>query len=128
MTRLMRAWPMLLCKAAGCVVFLNITRACAAEMKLVSAELRARCQRHNRQLTITARHLAEFIESLAQEEALQTQLLSAAEGKQVVALINDAPLHEETILAEAERLAPAPETAGMTDLAETLPPLADYQV
>jgi transposase InsO family protein len=100
------------------------------ELKLASAELRARNQRHSRQLNLSARHLAEFLESLAQEEAMQTQLLSAAEGKQVVALINDAPLNGKAALVEAERLEPRPEaaTSTTTDPVEPLSPLADYQV
>jgi transposase InsO family protein len=100
------------------------------ELKLASAELRARYQRHSRQLSFSARHLAEFLESLAQEEAMQTQLLSAAEGKQVVALFNDDPLTEAAAHVETERLEPTPEAEASTttDTDESLAPLADYQV
>jgi hypothetical protein len=41
-------------------------------------------------LIITARHIADFLDSLQQEEAMQAQLMGAAEGKQVLALINTA--------------------------------------
>lgn len=58
------------------------------EIKLATAELRARYRRHGQQLSVTARHIAEFIESLEQEEATQAQRLSLAENKQVVTLIN----------------------------------------
>lgn len=101
------------------------------ELKLASAELRARYQRHARQLTLTARHLAEFLELLAQEEAMQAQLLRAAEGKQVVALINDPSLTaEQADPAGGEPLAPTAETAASGDAEddEPLSPLADYQV
>lgn len=101
------------------------------ELKWASAELRARYQRHARQLTLTARHLAEFIESLAQEEAMQAQWLSAAEGKQVVALINDPSLNEEQANpVRDEPPAPSEETAasGGADDGSPLTPLADYQV
>jgi putative transposase len=59
------------------------------EIKWATTELRARYQRHAQQLMITARHIADFLDSLQQEEAMQTRLMSAAEGKQVLALIND---------------------------------------
>lgn len=98
------------------------------ELKLASAELRARYQRHTRQLTISARHLAEFLESLAQEEARQVQLLSATEGKQIVALINDNPLDpDQPNRAEPEPVAETNDSDG-PEAAEPLPPLADYRV
>jgi putative transposase len=110
------------------------------EVKLATAELRARNQRHARQLKITARHIAEFIESLEQEETAQTQLLGASEGKAVVALINHPPLNGDQanlIMGEAIALAgeahPAGEAQGQTTAQkpeddEPLTPLEDYRV
>lgn len=98
-----------------------------AELKLISAELRARYQRHARQAVVTARYLAEFIESLQQEEAIQTALMSAAEGKQVVALINgDFPQEHQANLAGLEAtVVREPEIAGAD---EVLTPLTDYRI
>ena len=107
------------------------------EVKLATAELRARHQRHARQLKLTARHIAEFIESLEQEEAAQAQLLGAAEGKEVVALINHPPLKgDRANPVGREALAPvqpASEAQGQTTAPEPegdepLTPLADYRV
>lgn len=98
-----------------------------AELKLITAELRARHQRHARQSVVTARRLAEFIESLQQEEAIQAELMSAAEGKQVIALINGDLLEEDQVNpveVEPEPV-PHPDAIG-TD--ESLTPLADYRV
>jgi hypothetical protein len=41
---------------------------------------------------ITARHIANFIDDLQQEETMQARLLGADEGKQVVTMIN----HDQT--------------------------------
>lgn len=103
------------------------------EVKLATAELRARHQRHARQLQITACHIAEFIESLQQEETTQAQLLGAAEGKEVVALINHPPLNGEPAhLIGDEAIVPEDEedqtTAPEPEDDEALAPLADYQV
>lgn len=109
------------------------------EVKLATTELRARHQRHARQLQITARHIAEFIESLEQEETAQAQLMGAAEGKAVVALINHPPRNGERAelsggdpMALADQAHPGPEvdqtTAPKPEADEPLTPLADYQV
>lgn len=58
------------------------------EIRLATAELRARNQRHTRQLPLTARHIADFIDALQQEESAQEKLMCAGESKQVVTLIN----------------------------------------
>ena len=80
-------------------------------------------------LMITARHIAEFIESLEQEEATQAQLLKAAEGKQVVALINDAPLVEPPVEpTDFDPYETQPHDEAVTDEDEPLVPLADYRV
>lgn len=103
------------------------------ELKLATSELRARYQRHSRQLLITARHIAEFIESLEQEEAMQAQLLSAAEGKQVVALINQPPLkaapEAPSVIEPVDPPDDEPEQGvGPANDDERLASLADYQV
>jgi len=107
---------------------------------LATAELRARNQRHARQLKITARHIAEFIESLEQEEAAQAQLMGAAEGKEVVALINHPPLNGDRAnlivgeaIASAGEAHPADEAQSQTTAQkpeddEPLTPLEDYRV
>jgi hypothetical protein len=58
------------------------------EIRLATAELRARNRRHARQLPLTARHIADFIDSLQQEETAQEKLMAASESKQVVTLVN----------------------------------------
>jgi hypothetical protein len=108
------------------------------EVKLATMELRARHQRHTRGLQITARHIAEFIETLEQEEAAQAQLMGAAEGRSVVALINHPPLKgDQANLIEAESIVPTNEdhfveqdqmTAQEPEAEEPLVPLSDYQV
>jgi putative transposase len=104
------------------------------EVKLATAELRARYQRHARQLMITARHIADFLDSLQQEEAMQAQLMGAAEGKQVLALINTTPLAPDPILPgdlgptesdEGEKTAQVPETQPVDRPLNTL---EDYPV
>ena len=61
------------------------------------------------------------------EEAIQTALMSAAEGKQVVALINgDFPQENQANLADlAVTVVQEPEVA---DADEVLTPLTDYRV
>ena len=98
-----------------------------AELKLISAELRARFQRHARQAVVTARYLAEFIESLQQEEAIQTDLMSAAEGKQVVALINGDLLNEDQVSLTGLEAATMSHPE-ITEADEALTPLTDYRV
>jgi putative transposase len=104
------------------------------EIKLATTELRARAQRHGQQLVVTARHIADFLDSLQQEEAAggpSTPLLNAAEGKQVLALIDANPKlqSEAGCLAPAEptqAVEPAPEQPTAHD--EPLMFLRDYQV
>lgn len=104
------------------------------EIKLATTELRARHQRHGQQLVVTARHIADFLDSLQQEEALRqqgAQLLTAAEGKQVLVLIDANPKlqNEPNPLTQAE---PAPLTGSTQEQPvardEPLAPLRDYQV
>lgn len=101
------------------------------EIKLATAELRARHQRHARQLMITARHIADFLDALQQEEAMQAQLMSAAEGKQIVALINHN--QAEGVRNDGLALEPADAADEAVDQViaahdELSTPLADYPV
>jgi transposase InsO family protein len=102
------------------------------ELKLATTELRARHQRHTRQLMITAYRIADFIESLEEEEAMQTRLMSAAEGKHVLALINHNPSgwsHDPLNgreRAHAEEVDEAQEPIEADD--EQLTPLDDYRL
>ncbi|MBU0493749.1 MAG: DDE-type integrase/transposase/recombinase [Chloroflexi bacterium] len=57
------------------------------EMMLATAELRRGHQRHTQQSPITARKLADFLTSLAAEEALLEQRLRDTEARDVLALI-----------------------------------------
>ena len=53
------------------------------EILLATAELRRRLQRHGQQLPITARKLADFLDSLQAEEVLLEQRLRDAEARNV---------------------------------------------
>jgi hypothetical protein len=102
------------------------------ELKLATTELRARHQRHTRQLMITAHRIADFIASLEEEEAMQPRLMSAAEGKHVLALINrnllgwnHVPLNGRE-QAHPEEVDQAQELIEADD--EQLTPLDDYRL
>jgi len=51
------------------------------EVHLASEELRKRCQNHSRQFEITAKRLAEFLDSVEVEEAILIQRLSDLEAR-----------------------------------------------
>ncbi len=82
---------------------------------------------------ITARLIAEFIELLEQEEAAQTQLMSAAENKQIVTLINhnqaeQAPLNDPNQTEQPTGAGGQIQSQVEDGDDEPLPPLEDYQV
>ncbi len=64
------------------------------EMKLATAELRRRNQRHAQQLPVTARRLADFLASLEAEEVLLEQRLRDAEFKGVLAQVDEEGVSE----------------------------------
>ncbi len=53
------------------------------EMKLVTAELKQQQRQHTRRFSITARRLAEFLDSVEAEEVLLEQQLRDAEGRRM---------------------------------------------
>ena len=59
------------------------------ELMLATAELRRRQQRHQQQLPITARQLADFLASLEAEELLLIQRLQDVEAKAALTAITD---------------------------------------
>lgn len=99
------------------------------EVQLATTELRARYQRHARQLVITAGQIAHFIESLQQEEARQVQVLSVADGKQVITCINQ-PQSQDGLGQSAPVAPPDPPAAAPIEppAAEVRLTLADYPV
>lgn len=89
------------------------------EIRLATAELRRRNQRHSWQLTVTARKLADFLASLEAEEALLEQRLRDSAVKEVLAGLEagqvgegggeQAPALSESASREARSLMGAPE-------------------
>jgi head-tail adaptor len=53
------------------------------EVMLATQELRQRYRNHSAAFAITARHLAEFLQSVEAEEALLTQRLSDLESREI---------------------------------------------
>lgn len=68
------------------------------EMKLATAELRQRQRQHTRRFTITARRLAEFLDSVEAEEVLLEQQLRDAEGRHVRLVEPDVSLDQSDIV------------------------------
>lgn len=66
------------------------------EIKMATEELRRRRKLHARQLNITAKKLAEFLESVEAEELLLSQRLRDREAQQVLKQINKKPDGKET--------------------------------
>ncbi len=83
------------------------------EIRLASAELRRRHQRHGRQLPITARKLADFLASLEAEEVLLEQRRRDAAAGDVLRSAATGPAAEAAPLAEGrDGREPGAETAG----------------
>ena len=64
------------------------------EIMLATAELHQRRRRHSADFTVTARQLAEFLQSVEAEEKLLTQRLRDWESKDVRLALTKRPLHE----------------------------------
>ena len=86
------------------------------ELMLATAELRRRQQRHQQQLPITARQLADFLASLEAEELLLIQRLQDAEAKAALTAITDT----QTADADGRDGSPIIYNVGATD-ATSLP-------
>ena len=53
------------------------------ELMLATQEIRRRCHQHSAAFAVTARQLAEFLQSVEAEETLLTQRLSDREGREI---------------------------------------------
>jgi putative transposase len=90
------------------------------ELMMATAELRKGAQSHNRQFTITAKRLAEFLNSVEAEEKLLMQRLQDREGQNVMSRHRDL---EKTFSPEDDHLpeTESPHTPGaITDRAELI--------
>ncbi|HEX5415749.1 MAG TPA: integrase [Chloroflexota bacterium] len=88
------------------------------EIQLATAELRQRNQRHARQLTITARTLADFLVSLEAEETLLEQRLRDGAFREVLARLEP----DRGAQSRKDDASPAPETIGAEGGSATAPP------
>jgi putative transposase len=79
-------------------------------VRLATQELRAQNRRHVRQLPLTAKRIAEFVEALEQEEAYYEQLWRDADNQQVIAIAEN-------------RLDPTPSTPQPLSAASEPPPV-----
>jgi len=69
------------------------------EIQLASAELRRRHQRHNQQFRVTARHLADFLASVEDEEVILEQHLRDAEARTTLEPLVGTPLVDPRVVA-----------------------------
>jgi putative transposase len=77
------------------------------EVMLATQELRQRYHNHSAAFAVTARHLAEFLQSIEAEEALLTQRLSDLESREIRLTLTNGPENKgcPTIAHDSEKLA-----------------------
>jgi hypothetical protein len=103
------------------------------ELMIATKELRALKNSHSQQFTISAKKLADFLESVEAEEALLMQRLHDAEGLKVLNKINNGPSTIEPIEAQSvsdpesrSDRGPSEETVATEDETETLEVYEDF--
>jgi putative transposase len=67
------------------------------ELMLAADELRRRYKQHSRQFNVTAKKLAQFLESVESEEVLLQQRIADREGRTILSLINNNSVPPEII-------------------------------
>ena len=82
------------------------------EIKIATEELRMRRRLHSRQFNVTAKKLAEFLESVEAEEQLLTQRLRDRETQHIVTQINGTSDSGEPPAAKQDRIAPSANKGG----------------
>jgi putative transposase len=101
------------------------------ELMIATKELRALKNSHSQQFTISAKKLADFLESVEAEEALLMQRLRDAEGRKVLDKIsNDSQIvkleEAQSVSVPEEANNDPSETASTKDEAETLEVYEDF--
>jgi hypothetical protein len=95
------------------------------ELMIATKELRALKASHSQQFSLTAKKLADFLESVEAEERMLTQRLRDAEGRKVLEKINGVAVSAKTkdlsapeSATEGNELAPESSTEGEADTLE----------
>jgi transposase InsO family protein len=94
------------------------------EIHLASEELRKRCQNHSRQFEITAKRLAEFLESVEVEEKVLIQRLSDLETRTLLTQLGPSPTLTDK---RADRDREPPTTTDTWTPADAPAPLLVYE-
>lgn len=98
-------------------------------VRLATQELHAQNQRHARQLPLTAKHIAEFVESLEHEEAYYDHLWREADNQQVIALAENRLMLDPTPAAPPATSANLePPSANQLNNPEIFETYGDYPV